>query len=394
VTALYDYDVIVAGAGPSGSSTALRLARAGRRVLLLDKAKFPRVKPCGGGVTARAMAQAPCDHTPVIERCVNRVRFSFRLEPGFEYEYPETLAYMTQRQKLDAYLAEQAAAAGAVFDDDCAVVAVRQDEDGVEVETESGAKLRAKVLVGADGANGIVARSVHLAPISDPPVALEANFPYDGDASAEWDGVLALELGSMPGGYGWSFPKEDHLNVGCGGWPSEGGRLRTHLAALRSHYKLDDWTMINLRGHHLPTRTDGAPIVRGRVLLVGDAAGLVDPMSGEGIMAAFLSSRLAAESIDAYIDGRQPDLLRYEEEVEREVMADIRAACTLRDAFHFHPGLCYFAMQRSRIFRRMLCELMAGKRSYVDFLRWLGPARLALEAWAALGRRSRRAATT
>ena len=113
MTSEHDYDVIVAGAGPSGSSTAMRLARAGYRVLLLDKAKFPRVKPCGGGVTARALAQAPCDLTPVIERRVNRVRFSFRLESGFEYEYPETLVYMTQRQKLDAYLAEQAAEAGA-----------------------------------------------------------------------------------------------------------------------------------------------------------------------------------------------------------------------------------------------------------------------------------------
>jgi geranylgeranyl reductase family protein len=325
---------------------------------------------------------------------VNRVRFSFRLQPGFDYEYPETLVYMTQRQKLDAYLASQAAAAGAVFDDDCALVAVRQDRDGVEVETESGAKLRAKVLVGADGANGIVARSVHLDPVSDPPVALEANFPYAGNASEQWDGVLALELGSMPGGYGWSFPKEDHLNVGCGGWHSEGGRLRTHLAALRSHYELDGWSMINLRGHHLPTRTDGAPIVRDRVLLVGDAAGLVDPMSGEGIMAAFLSSRLAAESIERYLDGRAPDLLAYEEAVDREIMADIRAACTLRDAFHHNPGLCYFAMKRSGIFRRMLCELMAGKRSYVDFLRWLGPARLGLEAWAAWGRKARRSFAT
>jgi geranylgeranyl reductase family protein len=391
VTTSYDYDVIVAGAGPAGSSTALRLAKAGRRVLLLDKAKFPRVKPCGGGVTARAMAQAPCDLSPVVERQVGRVRFSFRLEPGFDYEYPETLVYMTQRQKLDAYLASQAAAAGAVFDDDCALAGVRQRADGVEVEMASGATLRAKVLVGADGANGIVARSVNLNPVSDPPVALEANFPYAGDASEEeWQDVLGLELGSMPGGYGWSFPKEDHLNVGCGGWHSEGGRLRSHLAALRSHYELDDWSMVNLRGHHLPTRTDGAPIVRDRVLLVGDAAGLVDPMSGEGIMAAFVSSRLAAESIERYLNGSEPDLLRYEEEVDRELMRDIRAACVLRDAFHHNPGLCYFMMKRSGLFRRMLCELMAGKSSYVDFMRTIGPASLAVRVWAAWGRHNRR----
>jgi geranylgeranyl reductase family protein len=387
VTASYDYDVIVAGAGPAGSATAYRLSRAGAKVLLLDRAKFPRVKPCGGGVTARARAQAPVDLSPVVEREVSRVRFSFRLGQSFEYEYPDTLVYMTQRQKLDAYLASQASAAGAVFDDGCALRGVRQDRDGVEVETESGAKVRARVLVGADGANGIVARSVNLHPVTEPPVALEANFLYgEGADPAAWDGLLALELGSVPGGYGWSFPKEDHFNVGCGGWHDQGGTLRRHLNSLRDFYDLESAEMVNLRGHHLPTRTDGAPIVRDSVLLVGDAAGLVDPMSGEGIMAAFLSSRLAAESVGAFLDGRVPDLLGYEAAVDREIMADIRAANLLRDVFHYNPGLCYFMMRRSGLFRRMLCELMAGKRSYVEFLRGLGPASLGLRLWAARAR--------
>lgn len=389
------YDVVVAGAGPSGSVTAYRLARAGAKVLLLDRAKFPRIKPCGGGVTARCYAESPIDLTPVIERTMHRVRFSFRLGQAFDFDYPETLVYMTQRQKLDAYLAEHAVAAGAEFFDDCALRSVTQDGAGVEVEMETGTKVLARVLVGADGANGIVARSASLHPVSEPPVALEANFPYIGSAEpSEWDGLLALDLGIMPGGYGWSFPKGDHFNVGCGGWHDQGPHLRKHLANLRSFYRLDENAIVNIKGHHLPTRTPGAPIVRDRVLLVGDAAGLVDPMSGEGLFSAFVSARLAAEAIGGYFEGKEPDLLSYEAAIDRDVMTDMHAASLLRDAYHYSPTLCYFMMRRSDLFRRMLCELLVGKKTYINFLKDLGPAAIALRFWAGRGRAARKAALT
>ena len=98
--------------------------------------------------------------------------------------------------------------------------------------------------------------------------------------------------------------------------------------------------MNNLRGHHLPTRDEGKPIVRGRAILVGDAAGLVDPMSGEGIYSAFVSGHLAAARILRFLDGKDPDLYPYEAAVEREIMAEIRAAKTLRDAYHYTPAPC------------------------------------------------------
>jgi flavin-dependent dehydrogenase len=246
------------------------------------------------------------------------------------------------------------------------------------------------VVVGADGANGVVARAAGLQPVTDPPVALEANFPYEGgDIPRWWAGVLALELGSMAGGYGWSFPKADHFNVGCGGWRSAGGELRDHLAALRDHYGIGDLTMKNLRGHHLPTRTDGAPILRDNVLLVGDAAGLVDPLSGEGIYAAFVSGRLAGEAVLPFLEGKANTLAAYEAGVERELMGDIRAAELLRDAYHYTPRPCYFAMRHSTLFRRSLCQLITGEKSYEDFIRSLRPVLKLLRYWAGRGRAAR-----
>ena len=383
------YDVAVVGGGPSGSTTAYHLSRAGARVLLVDKAVFPREKPCGGGVTARAFAEAPVDLTPKVEQVVDKVRFSFRLGSFFDYKYDKTLVYMTQRLKLDAFLVEQAEAAGVVVHDGVAIKDIELGHGNIALRV-NGDSVAARVLVGADGANGIIARSAGLSPVSDAPVALEANFPYDR-VPQQWRDVLALELGSMPGGYGWSFPKSDHFNVGCGGWREEGQRLREHLQDLRDHYGLDGMDMLHLRGHHLPTRSGTSPITRGRVLLTGDAAGLVDPMSGEGIYAAFVSGRLAASAILRCLDGREPDLYPYEAAVERELMPDIRAAEILRDAYHYTPRPCFEGLRHSELLRRSLCQIITGEKTYAEFLRMLGPASAFLRFWAARGRRARQA---
>lgn len=108
---------------------------------------------------------------------------------------------------------------------------------------------------------------------------------------------MVIELAILPGGYGWIFPKGDHVNVGVGGWASEGPRLRERLRELCVAYGIDPTEVTDLRGHRLPLRRPGTKLARGRALLVGDAAGLVDPVSGDGIYEAFVSARLAAEAI-------------------------------------------------------------------------------------------------
>lgn len=381
------YDAIVVGAGPAGSTLARHLARSGARVLLLDRAAFPRDKPCGGGVTLRAASRLDLDLSPVTEQTIFGVRVTYRLGRAFRHHCPQPLAYMTQRCRLDAFLAEQAAAAGVEFHDGEPVRSVEVSAHRVAVRTEKGA-YTTRALAGADGANGIVGRSTGAAPRADLAVALEGNVPLSQGVRQRWQETLALNLGGLPGGYGWVFPKGDHLNVGVGAWRWVAPRLRGHLAALCRRYGFSPEALRDVRGHHLAVRRPGSPIVSGPVLTVGDAAGLVDPLSGEGIGAAIQSSGLAARAIEAYLAERAVDLSAYQAAVDELIMPELTASRKLQDIFHYTPAPYTFALQHSPRFRRLMCRIIRGEVTYTGILEMLGPLRLLVDAWDIVARRS------
>ncbi len=337
------YDALVVGAGPAGSATAIHLARAGARVLLADKARFPRDKPCGGGLTGRALRHAPCDVEPVVEHVVHGmiVRVRYRAKTGRTSAAP--LIRMTQRQRLDLHLAEQAALAGADFRDGVAVAELELGDESVTARVGRDV-VRASYIVGADGANGVVARSAGIVDGIVRGVALEGNVPWGTLQKSPYDETAWVELGVVPGGYGWVFPKGDHANLGVGGWMEEGPRLRKHLDRLACAHGVEPSALESVRGHRLPMRVLGTSATRGRILLVGDAAGLVDPLSGDGIYEAFVSAQLAAEAIVA--DGSE----EYERALSAALDRHAASSWKAKRAADRHPRACLWALRAPGVF--------------------------------------------
>jgi geranylgeranyl reductase family protein len=345
------FDVLIVGAGPAGSSTAIHLARGGARVLLADRARFPRDKPCGGGLTGRALKRIPVDPSPVVERDVYRFQLRLGYGSSFTRGHDEPLIRMTQRRRLDAFLMEQAAAAGAELREGARVDVAEFDETGVRARVGTDT-IRADVLVGADGANGVVARSAGLGEGIVRGVALEGNVPL-GALRSDLERTAVIELAALPGGYGWVFPKGDHANVGVGGWGTEGPKLRDHLARLARAHGLAPEALSDVRGHRLPMRRLGTPAGAGRTLLVGDAAGLVDPLSGDGIYEAFVSARLAADAI------RVGDLDGYTAALSAVLDRHAAASWAAKRALDRYPRTVFAAARAPGVFK-VVAGLLCG----------------------------------
>jgi flavin-dependent dehydrogenase len=232
---------------------------------------------------------------------------------------------------------------GADFRDDTAVAEIEIDDGQVRARV-GGERVSASYLVGADGANGVVARSAGLGDGIVRGVALEGNVAWRELDRARYDRAAWVELGVVPGGYGWVFPKGDHANLGVGGWMEEGPRLRHHLDRLAYEHGVDPAALTDVRGHRLPMRELGARAARGRVLLVGDAAGLVDPLSGDGMYEAFVSAHLAAEAISS--DAPQ----EYEAALSGALDHHAGASWKAKRVAERYPGACVWTLRAPGVF--------------------------------------------
>ena len=211
-----DYDVIVVGAGPAGSVISYLLAQNGVSVLLLEKYKLPRYKACGGGINVRTARLIPFDISESVENTIYGAMISKKSDTPKLRKYNKPLSYMVMRDRFDYLLTRQAQAVGVKVIDQSKVISVEIETDGVIVKTTN-SDYTASIVVGADGAYSVVARSSSLAQKPNRGMAIDCQITVDDQTLAKWDGLVGLEFGRMYGGYSWIFPKQDSLSVGIGG---------------------------------------------------------------------------------------------------------------------------------------------------------------------------------
>jgi flavin-dependent dehydrogenase len=297
-------------------------------------------------VTGRAERLAPCSIEPVVERVVTHAALDRLGGRTVGRGGGKPIAYMTQRRRLDHHLVVEAASAGVEFRDGSRVRSVDVDAEGVVVSVGRD-RFAAPLIIGADGANGITARSLDLGGNRAMGLALEGNLPRRFTGLVGFEDSVLIEFGAIAGGYGWVFPKADHVNIGVGGWVEEGKQLRAHLRSFCERHQLPFDSLEEVRGHRLPMRRPRARLGHRRACLVGDAGGLLDPLTGDGMYECFLSAKLAAEACLRHLAGEHDSLDTYSRRITRALAVQLSASWLLKLALDALPRAAFeFAVAR------------------------------------------------
>jgi geranylgeranyl reductase family protein len=296
------HDVAVVGAGPAGACAARGLAEAGARVVLLEKHALPRYKTCGGGLVGRALAGLPpalraAVESAVVERPCHTAELHLREERlCFATRRRRPVISMVMRDRFDRALVAAAEQAGADVRPQCEVRDVRLREDRVELATAAG-PIMARFVVAADGATSVTARKAGWGEPRRYAPGLEAEVSVAEPDFTRLAGAARFDFGVIPAGYGWVFPKGTHLSIGVATTWRGGVNLHASLVRYLEMLGLGRLDRIEKHGFLIPLAPRREGVMRGRVLLAGDAAGLADPLTGEGISAAIESGTVAARAI-------------------------------------------------------------------------------------------------
>lgn len=325
-------DVVVVGAGPAGALLAYLLASAGARVTIIDKATFPRDKVCGGGISRKSLELLPFDVSPVVHRRITSALLTYQNRGTVVKDLDRLGGAAVVRSEFDHFLLRKAIDAGARFNGDTAFDRLERRGDGVRVTTSRGV-FQARYAVGADGVFSALRRFVFGPDLVAYAAAVEALVTVAPDQAARIGDRLLFDFGGMARGYGWIFPKRDHLNVGVFS-VFRTRSISADLSTFMSRYRiLESPSRVKRLGSAIPVRNRRREYERPHVLLIGDAGGFAESFYGEGIYFALKSAQVAAEALVAGFD--RPSDGAYTALVRKRIQPDL--SYSMMNARMFYP---------------------------------------------------------
>ncbi|MFJ4014323.1 geranylgeranyl reductase family protein [Streptomyces sp. NPDC090026] len=390
------WDVVVVGAGPAGASAAYAAAVAGRRVLLLEKAELPRYKTCGGGIIGPSRDSLPPGFELPLQDRVHAVTFSLGGRMARTRRSRRMLFGLINRPEFDAQLVQHAEKAGAVVRTGVAVSRVEQHGPGVPDRRtvavvlaragegkEREERVLARAVVGADGSASRIGAHVGVK-LDQVDLGLEWEIPVPETVAEDWAGRVLIDWGPLPGSYGWVFPKGRTLTVGVISARGEGAATKRYLEDFVARLGLAGFEPSVSSGHLTRCRSDDSPLSRGRVLVCGDAAGLLEPWTREGISFALRSGRLAgewavriAEAHDA-VDARR-QALNYAFAIKAGLGVEMAVGRRMLTLFERRPGLLHAVLTGFRPAWTAFADITRGTTTLAGLVRTRPLARRALD---------------
>ena len=363
------YDCIVVGAGPAGASAAYHLAKDGHRVLLLEKAKLPRYKPCGGGVSPEVAQWFDFSFEPVISEKVTRARFTWKLDKPVEVDLGHPI-WMVRRDEFDHFIVQQAQRQGATLRDETKVTGIRFDQNHWQVTTHHQETLRGQYLIAADGGRGPMAKWLGF---GDRKVKVAGAIEIEPRVPVENSHIVHFEFGLLKNGYVWNFPKKDGYSIGSGVFLSQkrnsqkrkGGDLIEPMNDYSASFGVSGQAE-EIHGHPLCIWNGDQPLHTQNALLAGEAACVVDPFTAEGIRPSIYSGIQAAKAIAAALGGDSHALANYSEIIQTHIGREMRMAARLAKAFYTAPKLGYSVIEKYPSATRIMTQVLTGELKYTE----------------------------
>ncbi len=362
------YDVIVVGLGPAGSTASYKLKKGGLQILALDRETFPRYKPCGGCLSKKIDSLLDFDFKGVVEHTVSGVVFTNKFKREVTIRSDEPVAYMVQRDRFDSLLVDKAKEAGVDIRDGEAVKDIHDRGGFLEVCTAR-CSYRGRYLIGADGPFSVVAKRFF------PDVKREIGIAMEGEADADagqlksLKGMVSIDFGYIPAGYGWIFPKDGAVSVGVAGQKDKIDDIKKYFNGFLHGKGLEDLRFKRLKGWIIPVFShNNSRVARNKVCLIGDAGGMVDPFLGEGISYAIESANiLSREILKTWNKGLNPDDIQAS--IEKEMYGEFSSAKRVAEIIYKFPHIWYDLLYKNPSFMEIYMEVLRGSKNYGDFLK-------------------------
>ncbi len=368
------YDVIIVGCGPGGAHLGYLLSSKGLKILIIEKKSLPRYKACGGGLTKKAVDILPFDISEVVEDYSHTAIICIENKPVFMETFDKPIITMVMRDKFDHFLAKKAIEAGAVVHENTTFKTLSGSSGNLTVETirsnGSVKRYKTQLIVGADGVHSKVAKSLGFLRKPNLIIAIEGEVLYkDPNAVEKFKNSVCFDFGVIPKGYGWVFPKSSHLSIGVGTYSQKIKSLKHYLTAyVKSKDEKNSASITTVKGHLIPCMPcKNSVFADDRGLLVGDAAGFTDPVTGEGIYFALKGALIASEVILNAVESGHKHMELYNKLLNKEFLKELTYAKRLGYLLYNHPRLVYKILHShgSKLGRNYI-EIISGKSTYKE----------------------------